>query len=115
MGAVARFKEYAGQRVRVMDGSIPLYVYVLRDDDLDEAGMRELLAEVHPPGTGEPLGGGWQVVAIEGEVDEGEKDAEASGLLAIHDVDDKAYICDEGRIRHLTELASELAIITEED
>ena len=88
-----------------MDGKTPLFQYVLTNDDLDEEGIEELLANLHPEGE---LEDGWKVVAIEGTVDENE--AEAGGFIAVSDSEDRAYLCDEGTIRFLDGAASDLTI-----
>ena len=92
-----------------MDGGTPLFHYVLREDDLDDDGMEELLGNLHPNGE---LEDGWTVVAIEGHIEEGE--AEAGGFIAVHQGEDRAYLCDEGTIRHLDGAASSLPIQVDE-
>ncbi len=80
-------------------------MYVLAEGDLDEDGMEELIADLHPKGA---LDEGWVVVAIEGEIEDGE--AEAGGFIAIHEENDKAYLCDSGTIVPFDGSATELTI-----
>jgi hypothetical protein len=83
----------------------PIFLYVFTSDDLDPDGVAEVVGDLHPDGK---LEAGWTVVAIEGEIEEGE--AQASGFLCVHDAEDKAYMCDEGTIRPLAVPASQLQI-----
>lgn len=89
-----------------MDGDTPLFHYVLADGDLDEEMMEELVENLHPEGE---LEEGWTIVSIEGTIEEGE--AEAGGFLAVHDEDDRAFLCDEGTIRALSQPASALKLV----
>lgn len=93
-----------------MDGTTPLFHYVLAEGDLEEDMMEELIENLHPEGE---LEEGWEIVSIEGTIEEGE--AEAGGFIAVHDGDDLAYLCDEGSIRKLSQPASKLTIIEGHD
>lgn len=106
MSATERFAEFAGQEIRVTneDGH-PLFMYVLAEGDLDEDALEELIGDLHPNGS---LDEGWTVVAIEGEIEDGE--ADAGGFIAIHEENDKAYLCDSGTIVPFKGPASEITI-----
>ncbi len=78
---------------------------VLAPGEIDEEAMEEFLGDLHPQGEIED---GYQVVAIEGRIEEGEIDA--GGFIAVNEDENRAYLCDEGTVRFLEGPASEIVI-----
>lgn len=106
MKATEHFAKLAGQQVRVMNNDgYPLFMYVLAEGDLDEAGVAEFMGDTHPKGA---LEAGWTVVAIEGEVEDNE--VQGGDFIAVHDDTDKAYLCTSGTVVYFRGPASEIAM-----
>ena len=112
MSGYGNFGKFLGKNVRVIDSEAmgPLFMRVLEIDEIDDDAMEEFLGDLHPNGE---LEAGYRVVAIEGDIEEGEIDA--GGFIAVNADDDRAYLCDAGTIRFFEDAASDLAIELDED
>lgn len=107
----SNFLNFAGQDVRVFDPQAmgPLFMRVLEEDEIDEDAMEEFVADVHPAGALEP---GYRVIAIEGEVEDGE--IHAGGFIALHEGENRAYLCDSGTVRFFQGAASDVRVELDE-
>lgn len=112
MSTLRNFHQYAGKQVRVTDPQAmgPLFMRVLAKGEIDDEAMEEFLGDLHPDGA---LEDGYQVIAIEGDIEEGEIDA--GGFIAVNADEDRAYLCDSGTIRFLEGAASEIEVEAEEE
>ena len=107
MKSPSAFAVHAGHQVRVIDPQAmgPLFMRVLAEGEVGEEALADFLGDSHPRGEIEE---GYRVVAVEGEIEEGE--IRGGGFIAVNENDDRAYLCDSGTIRFFEGPASEIKI-----
>ena len=103
MSAIAKFQKFAGKEILVAESHS--HAYVPRPDQLDDLAQI-VIEDTHPD---EMLEDGWTVVAILGAFEEGQL-VQPEGFIAVHEADDKAYVCDEGSVDFIDKPASQLTI-----
>ena len=98
---------YAGRDVRVLDPKAagPLFMRVLAEGEVSADALEEFVGEAHPDGA---LEDGYRVIAVEGDIEDGE--IHAGGFIAVHEGENRAYLCDSGTIRFFDGLASEIKV-----